>query len=81
MNEAINQDGFTTIQQHTRTILTNNSSSTSTDPRYISYCFDVMSNLSTSYNDARIMMNRELTVAGDKEGGLCVHGKGYSSFL
>ena len=50
----------------------------STDPRYISYCFDVISNLSSSYNYTIIMINRGLTVADDKEGGLGVRGKGYS---
>ena len=50
MDESIDKYGFATIQQHIRTILTNNSLSTITDPRYISYFFDVMSNLSASYN-------------------------------
>ena len=66
MNEAIEKYGFATIQHHIRTRLTSNSSSTSTYSRYISYCFDVMSNLSASYNDTRMMMNRGLTVADDK---------------
>ena len=64
-----------TIQQHIRTRLTNNSSSTSTDPRYILYCFDVMSNLSASYNDTRMITNSGITVADDTEGGLGVRGK------
>ena len=81
MNEAIEQDGFATIQQNIRTRLTTNYLSTSTDPRYISYSFDVMSNLSASYNYTRMMMYRGLTVKNDIEGGLGVLGKGNSSFL
>ena len=53
----------------------------STDPRYISYCFDVMLNLSELYNDTRMMMNIELTVDDDKEGDLVFRGKGDSSFF
>ena len=81
MNEAIKQDGFAMIQQHIRTRLTSNSLPASTYIWYISYCFDVMSNFSASYNDTRMMMNREIVVADDKEGGLGVRGKGDLSFL
>ena len=81
MNDSIKQDGFATIQQHIRTRLTCPSTTTSTDPRYISYCFDVMSNLSATYNDTRMVMNRGLTVVDDKYGGLGVRGREDSSFL
>ena len=80
-NKGIVQDRFATIQQHIRTRLTNNFSSKSIDPRYVSYCFDVMSNLSATYNDTRMIMNRGLTAADDKHSGLGVRGKGDSSFL
>ena len=78
MNEAIKQDGFSMIQKHIRTRLTNHSSLTSTYPRYISYRFDVISHLSASYNGTIMIMNRGLTVDDDKEGGLGVRGKGDS---
>ena len=78
MNEAIKQYGFVTIQHHIRTRLTSNSSSTSTYIRYTSYCFDVISHLSASYNGTIMMINRGLTVDDDKEGGLGVRGKGDS---
>ena len=81
MNWSIEQDGCAPIQQHIRAILTNHLLSASTYPRYVSYYFDVMSNWSATHNDTKMIINRDLTIADYKYGGLGVRGKGDSSFL
>jgi hypothetical protein len=81
LNQGIKQDGFASIQQHIRTRLTAPFSSTSTDPRYISYCYDVMSNMAATHIDTRMIINRGLSVGEDKCGGLGVHGSGDTYFL
>ena len=81
LTESIKQEGFASIQEHVRTRLTTPCSATSTDPRYISHCYDMMVNLSANHNDTRITMNRGLTTADDKYGGLGLRGKGDSALL
>ena len=81
LNEKAKSYGFASIQEHIRTRLTCPSSATSTDPRYITHCYDVMSNLAASQSDTRLIINRGLTVSEDKYGNLGVRGNNDSSLL
>ena len=51
LTEEIEKYGFTSIQQHMRSRLTSLCSVTSSDPHYITHCFDMLSNLSACHND------------------------------
>ena len=66
LHENCEQDGFCSIQKHIRTRLKNPSNTTSTDPRYICHCYDVMANLAATHNDTRLIINRGLTVDSNK---------------
>ena len=81
LNENIEKEGFLSIQDHLRSQLLNNSSATSTDPRYITHCYDIMANLTASQTDTRLIINRGLTVGNDSEGNLEVRGSGGDSSL
>eukprot|EP00957_Ditylum_brightwellii_P112729 8593516-Ditylum_brightwellii.AAC.1 len=81
LNNAMRQDGCATIQQHIHTRLTLPFASTSTDPIYIAHCFNFISNISASFSDTRIIMNKGLTVDDNKKGGLGARGNKESSFL
>jgi predicted GIY-YIG superfamily endonuclease len=81
LNANARKDGFAPIQQHLRTRLTCPSSTTSTDPRYITHCYDVMANMAASQQDTRLVINRGLTVGKDKYGSLGVRGSNDSSLL
>ena len=81
LNSYCTQEGFTTIQQCIRTRLTSPINSMSSDPRYISHCYDVMANLAASHNDTRMIINRGLTISDDNDGNLGVRGCGDSSIL
>ena len=65
LNVFIEKEGFASIQQHLLTRLKSASSSTCSDPRYITHCYDVMANLAASTNDTRLIINRGLTVGND----------------
>ena len=75
LTESIRKFGFASIPLHVRTRLTFASSTTSTDPRYCSHCYDMLTNLSANHEDTRLMLNRGLTVAGNDIGGLKLRGK------
>ena len=70
---------FASIQDHIRSRVTNPGVATSTDSRYISHCYDVLTNVAANHEDTRLILNRGLTVNDDKFGGLCVRGKKDSS--
>ena len=72
---------FGTIQSHIRSRLTNPGCASSTDSRYISHCYDVMTNVAANHEDTRLILNRGLTVGDDKYGGLCVRGKSDNSLM
>jgi hypothetical protein len=74
LNEKIRKYGFQELPVHIRSRLTSSSSSTSTDPRYIAFCFDILSNLSAVHMDTRVAMFRGLTAGDDTLGGLSVRG-------
>ena len=61
--------------------MTNPSSSTSTDSRYCSHCYDMLTNLSANHEDTQLILNRGLTVADNKNGGLALRGKGDSALV
>ena len=67
--------GFATIQDHVRSRLTNPSSTTCTNPSYVSYAYDKITNLSLSHQDTRIVLNRGLTVDNEETNGIGVRGK------
>eukprot|EP00957_Ditylum_brightwellii_P021133 1593012-Ditylum_brightwellii.AAC.1 len=81
LNNAMSQDGYATSQQHIHTRLTSLFASTSTDPRYIAHCFDIMSNISASFSETRVIMSKGLTVDDDKKCSLNACGNKESSFL
>ena len=76
MTENIRKMRFASIASHVRSRLTNTSSSTCSDPRYLCFCYDIMSNMAASHEDTRLILNRGLTVGDDKTGGLGLRGKG-----
>ena len=83
LTEFINQFGFQPLPQHIRSRLTSCSFTTGTDPRYISFSYDTMTNLAVNHEDSRIVLHRGLTVDKDSDIGLGVRGKknGDSSLL
>ena len=81
LNPNITKNGFAPVQQHIRTRLTCPSSTTSTDPRYITHCYNVMANMAASQHDTRLIINRGLTVGNEKNGDLEVRGSKDCSLL
>lgn len=79
LNVNCTQDGFCSIPDHIRTRLTNPGCSTSSDPRYIAFLYDVMSYMAANFNDTRMFSRHGLQAAGDDVGGLEQRGKGDSS--
>ena len=75
LTENISNFGFQSLPQHIRSRLSSSASSTSTDPRYISFSYDTMTNLAVNHNDARIVLHRGLTVDEDSDIGIGVRGK------
>ena len=80
-NSCFLQECFSYIQQHICTRLNYPSNAMGSDPRYICHCYDIMANLSVSYNDTILVINRGLTVSEDKHRNLCVRRSGDSSIL
>ena len=74
LSERTIQLGFQSLPQHGRTRLTSPFAATSTDPFYITWWYDKLTNLSATHLDTRIAMNRGLTVGSDTLGGLGVRG-------
>ena len=69
------------MQEHIRTRLTTPSSATSSDPRYIAHCYDVMANMAASQSDTRLIVERGLTVPNEKGDCLGVRGSKDSELL
>jgi hypothetical protein len=67
---GISRYGFALIPQHIRCRLTSAGVATGTNPRYISFSFDTVTNLSANHFDSRIAMNKGLTAGDDEFGGL-----------
>ena len=79
--EKITSRGFASLPQHVRTRMTSSSAATGTDSRYIAFSYDMLTNLSVSHSDTRIVLNRGLTACEDRTGGLGVRGNHDDSAL
>jgi hypothetical protein len=73
--------GFEEIPKQIRSNMTTPHTSTSSNRRYISLCYDIAVNLSANREDTRCILNHGLTVAQDKVGGLGIRGKDDSTLL
>ena len=58
MTESITRYGFQSLPSHVQTQMMSASALTSTDPCYISWCYDMLTNLAASHMDTRVAMNR-----------------------
>ena len=81
LNGNITKDGFASIDQHIRTRLTCPSTTTCSDPRYITHCYDVIANMLATHHDTRLIIERGLTVSNDKKKNLQVRGTNDSAIL
>ena len=54
--------GFVSVLDHTRNRLSLAGTATSTNPSYVSLCYDQLSNLTASHEDSRLIMNRGMKV-------------------
>ena len=50
------------MNDHVKSRFTSVSISTSTNPTYVSYCYDTLTNLSINHEDTRVVLNRGLNV-------------------
>ena len=71
----VHKYGFQSLPQHIGSRLSSCSFSTGTDPRYISFSYDTMTNLSVNHNDAGIVLHRGLTVDDESDISIGVRGK------
>jgi len=81
LNSHIGKFGFASIPQHLRQRLKSSSAATSTDPRYIAFSYDTLTNLSANHSDTRIILNRGLTAESDDSGGLGLRGGNQDALL
>jgi hypothetical protein len=72
LTESISEYGFQSIPQHVRSRLSSAANTCGSDPRYTSYCFDKLTNLSANHQDTRVSIHRGFASAGDEFGGLGV---------
>jgi len=72
-NKYLAQVGIASISDHVRMRLMNSNLSTSTDPRYVSWMFDSVLNLSLRDHDTRVIMNRAFA-AEQGDGGVRIVG-------
>lgn len=78
LTERIKQFGFESLPQHIRSRLTSCTFATGTDPRYIPFSYDTMTNLVVVNHEDRIVLHRGLTVDEKTNTGLGI-GRGGSS--
>lgn len=81
LSEKTSSYGIASIKEHVQNRLTVPFSTASTDPGYIAFCYDMLSNLTMSYNDSRIVLNRGFTVDQGSSTGLGVRCKKDSSLF
>ena len=83
MTESIGHLGFESLPKHIRSRLTSGAFTTGTDPRYISFSYDTMTNLAVNHENHRIALHRGLTVDEENDIGLGIRGtkSGESSIL
>ena len=68
------QYGFASIKNHVKCRIKLPGSSTSTNPTYISFLYDILANLTLSRGDSRIILNRGL-IESTKNSGLDVRSR------
>ena len=73
--------GFASVLDHTRNRLSLAGTATSTNPSYVSLCYDQLSNITASHEDSRIILNRGMKVDDKNYSGLGIRGKGDSSLF
>ena len=81
LNEKIGSFGFMDIAQHVKSRLTSAGCTTSSDPRYITFAYDMLTNLAATHEDTRLVLQRGLTVSEDNANRLTVSGKGDSALM
>lgn len=81
LNDKTSKHGIASIRDHVLNRMTLPCSTTSTCPRYIAYCYDMLSNLTMVNEDSRIVMNRGFTVDTTSATGLSVRSKTDSSLF
>ena len=81
LNEKIASFGFMDIAQHVKSRLTSAGCTTSSDPRYITFAYDMLTNLAATHEDTRLVLQRGLTVSEDNANRLTVRGKGDSALM
>ena len=81
LNEKIASFGFMEIAQHVKSRLTSAGCTTSSDPRYITFAYDMLTNLAATHEDTRLVLQRGLTVSEDNANRLTVGGKGDSALM
>ena len=75
MTECISQLGVESLPKHIRSRITSGAFATGTNPRYISFSYDIMTNLAVNHEDSRIALHRGLTVDEETDIGLGIRGK------
>ena len=81
LSDTIYRYLFYSIPQYIRSGFTASVHRTYTDPRYVSYSYDTLTNLTVDHQDHRIIMNRGLTASSNESSGLGGRGKNDSALL
>ena len=81
LNGEYSTHGFASVDDIICSRLTSPSFSTSTNPTYISFSYDILSNLTLNNQDTRIGLNRGLTVDDNIGNNLGVRCKGDTSLF
>ena len=63
-DSKLSKNGFASLLDHFRSRITNSDLLTSTDPRYIAFCFDNFLNLQTRHTHTRLILHRGLWNVG-----------------
>lgn len=69
------------ITQHARSRSILAGCTTSSDSRYITIAYDMLTNLSATHKDVRLVMQHGFTVQNQNSSGLSLHGKGDSVLM
>ena len=78
LNGQKNLHRFASIDDHIQSQLTSPSYATSSNPSYISFCYDILTNLTLEHQDTRLVLNRGLTVDGTLKHKIGIRCKGES---
>ncbi len=81
LTQNISKLGFASLPQHCRTRLTSPLCATSSNPRYIAFQYDTLTNLAVNHSDTRIAIQKGLTASGDESGGLGLRANSSDSAL